>query len=376
MSTILTTTGTKALKINCHDPRSHQSFLQFSDDMHHWQTRINDSIWWLEREKQCLALFQQYGYDLQNGVWYCLIACQRSGWKGIASASILLANGFTKQHPPCWPPLAALELRRQVLDSYYRRLLPLIYALPMETVSTSELSQLLTAHDVLHKQATALHFPQQNVIRQLSAWLKTHIHTVEQHSMTPTVSAIPLLTPVAAAPSLAPKPVVRKLLWSSVGAVVALSGMLLMQLSDNPEVLRFSNRIWPGNPLVKQWQQRQEKTSAILPTNISTQQLSQLLDTLEQRLLDAEQKRKPYMTISELKTSVYQMRDTLRQQASMMENQLNQLQIQQENSKPISAATLYTLSLQIEALKSRLSLLSDIVLVQEEPERPIGKKQK
>ncbi|CNK97030.1 Uncharacterized protein conserved in bacteria [Yersinia enterocolitica] len=365
MSMTLTNSGSQPLKINCHDPRSHQSFLQFSNDMHRWQTHATDSSWWLEREKACFGLFQHYGYDLQTGLWYCLIACHRSGWKGIASASLLLANGFARAQMPCWPPLVAVDLRRKLLDGYCRQLLPLIYVLPMTAVSTSALEQLQNAAGLLEKQAVVLQSPQHSAFRQLSAWLEAHIDTLGQQVITPAAS------PVLAAQSItSPEPVLEpeqavsrwlaRLVWFAFGAVVTLSIATLIQKADDPDVLRVSNRIWPGNPLVEHRQQALEKMSAMFPSNSSVQQLNQQLDTLEQRLLDAEQKRKPYITISELKTSIYQIRNTLREQATMVEEQLNRLQEQKNSGKPISDAALYNLSLQIDALKSRLLLLSEI----------------
>ncbi|WP_336213731.1 VasL domain-containing protein [Enterobacter sp. P82] len=366
MSATLINSGPQPLRINCHDPRSHQNFLQFSNDMHRWQTHASDSSWWLEREKQCLALFDRYGYDLQTGLWYCLIACHRNGWKGIASATQLLANGFARQQMPCWPPLAAVELRRQLLDGYCRQLLPLIYVLPMAAVSASALELLQSAAGLLEKQAIPLQSPQHTAFRQLSAWLEAHINTLEQQAVASAVSPAAVTRPVACDP---PVPILEqetparwpgRLIWCVLGAAMALSVTTLIQKADDPDVLRFSNQIWPDNPLVEHRRIALEKMSAALPVNKSVEQLSQQLDTLEQRLLDAEQKRKPYMTISELKTSVYQMRDTLHQQATMVEQQLNQLQQQQLKGQPVSDAALYTLSLQLEALKSRLLLLSEI----------------
>lgn len=363
MTNTLTTGGSQTLKINCHDPRCHQNFLQFSNDIHRWQAHTNDRNWWLEREKQCLALFQQYGYELQSGVWYCLIACQRSGWKGAASASLLLANGFARQQPPCWPPLVAPDLRRQMLDNYCRQLLPLIYTLPTTTANTTVLTQLLSAIKLLEKHACALQSVQQTAFRRLSIWLENCINTSEQQAITLTVPPAPLVLPLNS-PPLTLEPIVLKrwperILWSVSGAAVALLAMILIQKAESPEALLFSNRIWPGNPLGEQWQQKMEKASLALSINSSTKQLSQQLDTLEQRLLDAEQKRKSYMTISELKTSVYQMKNSLHQQTSMVENRLNQLKIQREINQPVSNETISSISEQIYDLNSMLLYLSD-----------------
>ncbi|WP_237932250.1 VasL domain-containing protein [Buttiauxella sp. S19-1] len=368
MSVILAISGTQILKINSHDPRSHQSFLQFSSDMSQWRKHTINQHWWCDREKECLRLFQQHGYDLQTGVWFCLIEYQLNGWKGIASASLLFANGFVRQQPSCWPPLAAQELRLQILDAYSRQLLPLIYTLSMKAVSVSVLRQLLNAVELLEKQANKLKSTQHETFHQLSAWLETHISANEKQAVAPLLTPISLELPIELsrtipASELSPSKLwFLRLLWMILGGAGTLSVIILMHKVDYPDVLRVSNNIWPGNPWVEKWQQSLEKTSVTLPINTSTQQLNQQLDTLEHRLLDAEQKRKPYITISELKTSIYEMRTNLNIQTSMVENQLNQLQIQLDNNQSISPIALYTLSLQIDALKNRLLLISGEII--------------
>jgi type VI secretion system protein VasL len=97
---------------------------------------------------------------------------------------------------------------------------------------------------------------------------------------------------------------------------------------------------------------------ALYPANHSYERLSQQLIDLEQRLLDAEHKRTPYMTISALKTHVYQMRETLKMQEALLENQLNQLQVQRNDQQPVSPAVIQALELQLEALQYRVLLLS------------------
>lgn len=354
--------NTAKLKINFHDPRGNQLFLQLSCDLQRWQMHMNDRSWWLEREKQCIALFQHYGYDLHSGVWHCLIACQRSGWNGIASASLLLANGFSRKHMGCWPPLTAVELRRQILENYTHQLIPQIYTLPLTAVSVTALEQLFNACTQLLAQAKALQL-QPRALEQLSTWLERQIRTLEQQAIEPTVPTRSqkkpqTKTPMLSVPVLVTKSVwSRKFGWAVMGAGVMLLIMLALQSMNFPEVLQKSQKLWPRNPLVSTWKRKQEAISSNLRINNSTQQMSDQLGMLEQRLLDAEQKRKPYMTISELKTTVYTIRGILDQQSSMVENQMSQLIQQQNNNQPLSPAAVLALNEQLEALRSHLLLL-------------------
>jgi len=83
------------------------------------------------------------------------------------------------------------------------------------------------------------------------------------------------------------------------------------------------------------------------------------LNELEQRLLDAEQKRKSYMTISELKTAIYQMRQTLQQGGEPVLAQLDDVQKKLDNKQPVSNAEISAISQRLEALNSRLTQLTN-----------------
>jgi type VI secretion system protein VasL len=352
------------LKINSHDPRCHQLFLLLSSDMNNWKAHINDHGWWQEREKQCFGLFHQYGYDLQCGVWYCLISCQRNGWQGLASASLMLANGFAKQQKPCWPPLAAQDIRRQILDWYCIHLLPLIYSLPLTAAGTEHyLRQLLAATELLQTHARTLNSTQSNVLQQLSVWLDSNINVVRQ-LMPP-----PETVRVVASPQILPSPLQPekkvgqkvKYLWGIAGAAIGIVSAIIITNINKPEFINYSNRIWPGNTLYAHWRQQLEEKSVTQTPDTSYFQLNQQLDILEQRLIDAEQKRKSYVTISELKTVIYQMRNILRQQETTVEYQLNQLQFLRRQQHKIPPVILSSLHLKLEALNSRYLLLSSDV---------------
>lgn len=394
----------QTLRINHHDPRGFTSFLQLSHQMAQWKTHLHDSSWWLEQETQCLQLFQQYGYDLQSGLWFCLIACQRSGWTGIASASRLFVDGMIRQQKPCWPPLMARDLRRQLLESYCTQILPLIYALPEATVQAAMLEHLLTTTTLLQQQAVTLDSTQQSVLQQFALWLgnsakaktKAHAHrtvtaealphsvpvapvlmdTAEPATSAPVaVAAVtppkppvaaavvtPLKPPVAAAPATplkaASRPAASRWRWMIFGMLIATGGMQLLQAIDNPAVVHYSSQIWPDNPLVNRWRMQYVHASAGIPADDGYTQLLQQLNALEIRLLDAEAKRKPYMTISELKTQVYQMQTILRQQEHSFENQLNAVQALREQHLPVSSEQLSALKLRHDALEAKYRYLS------------------
>ena len=339
------------LKINCYDLRGHQNFLQLSSEMSRYKDYLNDSSWWLEREKECLGIFRQYGYDLQSGIWYCLIACQRNGWKGIANASMLLASGFIRRQTPCWPPLAAHDLRRQLLDSYSKQLLPLTLN------NAPTLLRLLTAADLLQNHAVELQSGQLAALRKFSAWLKTHINA----SKHPPVARVHKWEPTEITEENGSSSPVRqsgkRLLWMGGAALTLMIGVII-NWWDNPNILRLTGQIWPENPLIERYLHRLEVQSRMFTPSDAHQRLKEQLATLETRLLDAEQKRKPYITISELKTAVYQMQETLRQQAQSAENQLWIILHRQKTGDQVTKEDVYHLTQRIKVLESHLQLLT------------------
>lgn len=358
MSIKLNSTQIATLKINCHDPRGHHTFLQLSNDIQNWRMHIPDLSWWQFREKQCSSLFQQYGYDLQNGVWHCLIACRCNGWKGIANASMLLANGFAKKQTACWPPLSATGLRCQILENYCSELMPLIYALPVIGLKVLPLEQLLRANQMLLGHAEELRSPHQNEFKKMITWLDNNINTLSHNIITTTPASLALKE--SQQDIQEPKVSTVRLPWKIMWALVGTGNIILIMLAlvhvNSPEVLTFSQEIWPNNPLINKWQENKKNTIDYKIKN-STELLTRQLKKLEQRLLDSEQKRKPYMTISELKTTVYELESTVRDQTSMVENQLDRLLIQQNMQQPISPREIHTLSSQLNTLENRLLLL-------------------
>ncbi|SQA96955.1 ImpA domain protein [Cedecea neteri] len=63
------------------------------------------------------------------------------------------------------------------------------------------------------------------------------------------------------------------------------------------------------------------------------------------------------MTISELKTAVYQLREIVSRQSTMVENQFNQIQLLKHSNQQIPPAQFFALSAKIEGLNSKFLLL-------------------
>ncbi|MEW7314502.1 VasL domain-containing protein [Buttiauxella gaviniae] len=357
------------VKISCHDPRHHQEFLLLSNSVNTWKGHVHDRSWWLTQENQCLEMFERHGYDLQSGVWFCLISCQRHGWSGMANATLLLAEGFGKKQRQCWPPLAATDLRQQIIEWYSTHAATCVYGLPLTSAEVETLSKLESAVSLLLEHALSLQSKSQAPLRNLLDYLQSSRQSLqnrtvrEKPAVIPEYPSVPVeatALPPFSTQSLAPSSRPWKAWFTGGVSGIALTLCAVGGITwlERPTTASYLDKIWPGNALSARWKSHLAEQTAGLPTINSWAQVNNQLNNLEQRLLAAEQKRKPYMTISELKTEVYQMRQTLQQGGEPVLAQLDDLQNKRDNKQPISAAEIEVISRHLEALNSRLIQLS------------------
>lgn len=355
------------LKINCHDPRHYQEFLLLSSSINSWKEHVSDRSWWLIQEKHCLKIFQRYGYDLQTGVWFCLINIHRHGWAGMTNGTLLLAEAFGRKQRQCWPPLAANDLRRQIIEWYSNHVANIVYGLQLHSAESNMLVQLQGAVSVILEHASALNsrsqVPLQNLVDYLHSGrlsLQKKMRTVKLSDTAhlPAKEELTLQTTMELA--LCPPSTSWKawLSGSVAGMVLALTVVGTIYWLTQPSTAIWLNSIWPGNPISLHWQQRFAEKAANLPTINSWQEMHTQLNNLEQRLIDSEKKRIPYLTISELKTAVYQLRLTLQQGGEPVLVQLAHLQSKIDNQQSISKAEFDVVSHQLEALQSQLLYLN------------------
>lgn len=355
------------VKISCHDPRHHQEFLLLSNSVNTWKSHVHDRSWWLTQENQCLAIFKQHGYDLQSGVWFCLISCQRHGWAGITNATLLLAEGFSKKQRQCWPPIAATDLRQQIIEWYSTHAATCVYGLPLASAQVDTLLQLEDAVSMMLEHARSLQSRSQAALRNLLDYLQSSRKSLQKRAlMAKPVIPAPPPAPVDTAPPLLseqpllsyPRPWKAWFTGGALGITLTLCAVSAINWLNQPSTAIRLEKLWPGNALSARWQNQIAEQTASLPTVNSWKLVNNQLNNLEQRLLDAEQKRKPYMTISELKTEIYQMRQTLQQGGEPVLSQLDALQQKINNKQPISNAEIDVITQRLDALNSRLIQLA------------------
>lgn len=94
-------------------------------------------------------------------------------------------------------------------------------------------------------------------------------------------------------------------------------------------------RLYPGNIVSLNWNNTLQEKSASLGSLDGWQAANRHLDQLEQRLLASEKIHNQYLTISELKTAVYQLQQDLQHEGAPAEALLLQMQHKIANGQPI-----------------------------------------
>ncbi|AEN67292.1 hypothetical protein Entas_4613 (plasmid) [Enterobacter soli] len=350
------------IKINSHDPRPYGEFLLLSYNIKNWKNHSRDGSWWLTQETLSLDIFQRYGYDLQSGVWFSLISCHRHGWSGVASASLLLAEGFSKNQRQCWPPTAARDLRQGILEWYSKHTATSIYGLPLTSAVVETLTHLEKAISMLFEYAQLLQSRCQTDLRNLLDYLQSNKRTLQKRELLTKVelSEFPVIQSSLSLPiKLRPPYPWKDYFYGGLaGIIFTVVVIYLVCWLYKPSTAISLGQLWPDNRYSLYWERKLTEKTSTLPTTDSWVLINRQLDSLEQRLLDAEQKRKPYMTISELKTSIYQMRATLRDGGEPVQAQLYELQNKINSDQVVSDTEINEIAVHLDALNSRLIQLS------------------
>lgn len=429
----------RALKINGHDPRLSKSFLLLSSELSPLTGTIPARLDWNTLEEKCFQLFHEYGYDLQSGMWFCLINLRLKSWKGLALALDLLSTAFAHNSQRCWPPVAAVQQRQQLMDWFNANVATHIYTLEYGPENSGEMRLVEKSIGVLCGQSKNLHSRSHDSLNNLHYFLQVRCRSVPyplqpkpvkalqpvpepapeiiSEKKAPVTEMLPDADPTAIC--LESAPCRRPLLWALGGmaagiaicavaagiwfsvqsqsfgeklsapllalqhsegqldevwrmaqepelraqktAVLTHAAPLLGWLSVQPsDVLLRQGKIlsdhlekaYPGNEYSAQWQRTMDEKAGDIPALDGFVLANKHLDELEARLLNAEKKHSQYMTVSELKTAVYQIRQDLQRNGTSAETLLWTIQQDRENNRQVNPALIKQISQRIDALNA------------------------
>lgn len=319
------------MKIMTQDPRHNPAFLQLSDSVIRAQSYSASAAQWGDIADACRRYFQRYGYDLQSGTWFMQAAFYRHGWQGMAEGLSSLSAAL-EHDEECWPPRSLESFRHGLLQWFCQHVLSLVYVTPITAEEGPVLAQVEEGFNAL------IHLAQGSEGKEQAEMLKNaqFFLAVQRRALVP-VAPQPVCSEAAPVSLLPVSPSSVRPAWRTL-AVGFVAGTILTSLVaggvwlKRPSLTteqRVENLL--GTSAVTRWQegvtlsqqikseserQRWEQHLQYLTTqagDISTwQRALARLDALEARLLDAERKQARYLTISELKTEIYQLRQLLK----------------------------------------------------------------
>ncbi|MCX2944651.1 type VI secretion system ImpA family N-terminal domain-containing protein, partial [Rahnella perminowiae] len=218
----------RALKINGHDPRLSKSFLLLSSELSHLSGNLPAKLDWHLLEERCFQLFHEYGYDLQSGMWFCLISLRLKSWKGLALALELLSTAFTHNSQRCWPPVTAVQQRQQLIDWFNANVATHIYTLEYGPENSGEMRQVERSIGVLCSQSKNLQSRSHDSLNNLHYFLQVRCRSVP-YPVPPKVAKI---LPVAEENT--PQPVNEKKATQAVADMISAAEPPEIQLAPEP----------------------------------------------------------------------------------------------------------------------------------------------
>lgn len=434
----------KALKINGYDPQLSKAFLLLSSELSSLNGTLPTTTNWHMLEDKSCQLFRDYGYDLQNGVWFCLISMRLNGWAGLAQSLELLSAAFTHNNLRCWPPVAAAQQRQQLIDWFCANVATQIYTLEYGPQNNAEMRQVERCIGLLCEYAKGQSSRCHDSLKNLHYFLQVRCRSVPHLAQKKAAHLPPQFVEVKDKPAMVksklqpevtslsettlplsqPMPASRPWLWALSGlaagivlcVTVAVSGYYLQQpalsetltapiaqfqhgekglerawrdasasdiqqqkqailqqaapvldwLSNQPTdaLFRQGERLsraldasFPDNDVSARWLRSLQEKAGSIPVLDGYITVAKHLDELETRLLNAERNKSKYMTVSELKTMVYQLRQDLRSTGVPAETLLWEIQQQQARGEIVNPALLKQTEQRIDALSMTYLLL-------------------
>lgn len=323
MSGILPALSMADISINVRDPRGNRDFLILSHALNDYKTHLNDGTYWLTLEKRCLSLIHEIGYDLQTGVWLCLIETNIHGWDGLAHSSLLFAKFLAREKPSCWPSMDAGNMRSQIIEWYSNNVILATAKLDSNDLSIHSCTAMIESLRILLQQQIVLQsgkcFEFKLLLRSLE--LKenksyTSSFDVKIKNIRKGKSDVYKIKNEQHGPLF--KINKRKGIFSfTIPFIVGAAIVQGVYFIKKPEVAWGLEKLIPGNAvssyILDGWACNNNNYN-----NDSWAKLKGELDDFENRITDIERKG-GYLTISEIKTIIHQMQiDILKSEPTVL----------------------------------------------------------
>lgn len=391
----MTTPSERHLKTG-GDPRTLADYAALRNEMNKLTHPARPDVNWQQAENLCLSLFEHNGVELQTAAWYCLARTHLAGLSGLNEGLTMVNSLVTRQWRNLWPQ--PVHARMDILATLSKRLKQILRSRTLTSADLSKLNQAEEQLFVLDETLKRLELAPLNQLETLCNHIHSAAVQLENskrgHDKAPAEVSIsqgdtpgelpecvkreyvPEPLPAYPQPAKSWKPFAAGMItmlvlagtlawgWQTMRQpdpaqeqfVITLSADRLPQspeavirqtqqllqlkpdwaLSYGDSLVQQALRLWPeqGKPLAQQWQQ-QKAAIALAPENLTGwHQGVMQLEQLANRLNALDEQKGKYMTVSELKSAVFAIMQSLNRTVPVEEQlrQLSELHAEQESN--------------------------------------------
>lgn len=423
-----------SLKINSQDPRDGHIFQSLNSAFTQSNNKKKVPNNWENLEQLCFQQFLQHGYDLQTGVWFCLVNSHLKGWGGMLQALELFTGAWRDYSGRCWPPENSVTLRQSILNWLTQHVATLIYTMPMPASDIAIIQRVEDEIRKLCEHVRVLEARCADSLENVRYFLQVRTHSLgfspAYFRKTPALLQIADPSVVSERKPLSVSTPKKKeqeikflhreqsvalLLGIALGSILTLvvgwggstvnennrghamtlpisllqssaqsieeeysgdfeeiDGIIpkmreqLLWLAGKPpqqwimqgeELAHRLEQASPDNIASFAWRQRMQEKAGSLKGINSWHLGMEGLSNLEQRLQQSEKDNSRYMTVSELKTAVYQIKQHFQQQGKPLGEQLSNLEIEMLNKNSINPAILYQIQEEIDSALAKYTII-------------------
>ncbi|EGW2853015.1 hypothetical protein CU788_19770 [Salmonella enterica] len=138
------------IRINATNPIGSRRFMAIGLAMNYPLTKCPPSLDWKYLEKECYQHFLDYGYDLQSGIWFCLIRLHSRGVHGLIPALDKLVNTWVSESKICWPPAHEIKMRSTLLEWLKNNVITCLYTYNFKDNTIYEVENICNYFEILY----------------------------------------------------------------------------------------------------------------------------------------------------------------------------------------------------------------------------------
>ncbi|MFT4269818.1 MAG: VasL domain-containing protein [Pantoea sp.] len=288
------------------DPRTFSEYVTLRDEIGKLSHPARPDVDWRHVEKLCLALFELNGVELQSASWYTLARIHTAGVHGLNEGLSILEALIARQWAVLWPQ--AMSARMDIISTLVRRLQNFLRCcmfqhqdeltgLYRSEALLQSLRDRLTGYGMRDAAQTGALYEQ---IKSAIAHLKEGAVNMPQPLSEPPTPKVYVIQPTVGASASMLKPFVSGACCALLAGAMVLGSVVWFRYEHMQQQAHME-------------QQRRVKEAIPFERLQSWQQGMAELQQLTEQLNRLDKTRGKYLTVSELKSSIFSVMQAFNQ---------------------------------------------------------------